>query len=111
MEFEKLLRVRTLTGQVVRFVIKAPRNLARLLCSTKQSFCDREPSKNRRSEFSTVHVLNFPGTELGGAVLKLRQKIQIRCLVFTFFVKAGAHLAISRCGPSRGQVAATIRLV
>ena len=40
MEFEKLLRVRTLTGPVVRFVIKAPRNLARLLCSTKQSFCD-----------------------------------------------------------------------
>ena len=41
----KGLRVRTLTGQVVRFVIKAPRNLARLLCSTKQSFCDRGPSK------------------------------------------------------------------
>ena len=33
MEFEKLLRVRTLTGQVVRFVI------------TEQSFCDRGPSK------------------------------------------------------------------
>ena len=35
-------------------------------------------SKNQR---------NFPGTELGGAVLKLRQKIQIHCLVFTFSEK------------------------
>ena len=29
----------------------------------------------------------FAATELGGAVLKLRQKIQIRRLVFTFSVK------------------------
>ena len=36
---------------------------------------------------SSKNKCNLPGTELEGAVLNLRQKIQIRCLLFTFSVK------------------------
>ena len=36
---------------------------------------------------TSKNYCNFPGTELGGALLKLRQEIQIRRLVFTFSEK------------------------
>ena len=39
-----------------------------------------------------LNLRNFPGTEFGGVVLNLRQKIQIRCLVFTATRASSQHI-------------------